>query len=185
MLIVPFDLRVAVPHFLVIGTPKSGTTSLFNWIMQHPDARAPSRKELHAWTPVLQPERACVDRPKCAVFNPKRRGLAPSWPLTKEAGGKVLVSYLENFARIDPREFGVTGEATPAYIYSPSALMMMRNPLMSHARLVVLLRDPAERAFSEFKNKRGGCTSRPSGAHRIVMVQIAIKCCRPRLSLCS
>lgn len=95
-----------------------------------------------------------MDKPTCAVFNPKRRGLAPAWPITKEVAGRVLESYLENFPRIDPREFGMTGEATPAYIYSASALLMLQNALMSHTRLIILLRDPAERAFSEFKNKR-------------------------------
>ena len=24
-----------LPHFAVLGTPKSGTTSLFNWLLQH------------------------------------------------------------------------------------------------------------------------------------------------------
>ncbi|KAL1495599.1 hypothetical protein AB1Y20_016959 [Prymnesium parvum] len=143
-----------LPHFLVVGTPKSGTTSLFNWIMQHPDARAPARKELHAWTPVLQPDRSCADRPGCAVFNPKRRGMGPAWPISKQVAGKMLDAYLANFPRIDPREFALTGEATPAYVYSPSALMLLQSALMSHTHILLLLRDPAERAFSEFKNKR-------------------------------
>ena len=51
----------------MLGTPKSGTTSLFNWILQHPEARQPQRKELHMWAPVLQPDKACLDRDTCSV----------------------------------------------------------------------------------------------------------------------
>ena len=36
-----------LPHFAVLGTPKSGTTSLFNWLLQHPEVMQPQRKELH------------------------------------------------------------------------------------------------------------------------------------------
>ena len=32
--------------FIVIGTPKSGTTTLFNWIREHPELFLPDGKEL-------------------------------------------------------------------------------------------------------------------------------------------
>ena len=35
------------PNFVVIGAPKSGTTSLFHYLKQHPDVYLPVRKELH------------------------------------------------------------------------------------------------------------------------------------------
>ena len=47
-----------LPHFALLGTPKSGSTSLFNWLLQHPQLSAPQRKELHMWAPVLQPDKA-------------------------------------------------------------------------------------------------------------------------------
>ena len=36
-----------LPDFVVIGTMKSGTTSLYTWLRRHPGARLPSMKEPH------------------------------------------------------------------------------------------------------------------------------------------
>ena len=35
------------PHFLIIGAQKSGTTSLYNYLIQHPQILAASQKEIH------------------------------------------------------------------------------------------------------------------------------------------
>jgi hypothetical protein len=40
------DLR-ARPHFVIIGTQRGGTTSLFQWLNTHPDVLRPTRKEIH------------------------------------------------------------------------------------------------------------------------------------------
>ena len=37
----------ALPDFVIIGTQKGGTTSLFNYLVQHPEIVAPYRKEVH------------------------------------------------------------------------------------------------------------------------------------------
>ncbi|MFZ0665720.1 MAG: sulfotransferase [Acidimicrobiales bacterium] len=36
-----------LPSFIIIGAQRSGTTSLYNWITQHPDVAPASQKELH------------------------------------------------------------------------------------------------------------------------------------------
>jgi hypothetical protein len=36
-----------LPSVLIIGTQRGGTTSLFNYLAQHPDVRPPLRKEVH------------------------------------------------------------------------------------------------------------------------------------------
>ncbi|MFD4854754.1 sulfotransferase domain-containing protein [Bacillus mycoides] len=37
----------SIPHFLIIGAQKCGTTSLYNYLIQHPQVHAASHKELH------------------------------------------------------------------------------------------------------------------------------------------
>ena len=37
----------SLPNFIIIGSPKSGTTSLFNYLIQHPDIVGITRKEPH------------------------------------------------------------------------------------------------------------------------------------------
>ena len=36
-----------IPHFLIIGAQKCGTTSLYNYLIQHPQVCAKITKELH------------------------------------------------------------------------------------------------------------------------------------------
>lgn len=36
-----------IPDFLIIGTQKGGTTSLFNYLKQHPETALPDQKEIH------------------------------------------------------------------------------------------------------------------------------------------
>ena len=37
--------KVKLPNFLIIGAPKSGTTTLFNCLNQHPEIFMPEKKE--------------------------------------------------------------------------------------------------------------------------------------------
>ena len=40
------DLR-GRPHFVILGTQRGGTSSLFRWLNAHPDVLRPTRKEIH------------------------------------------------------------------------------------------------------------------------------------------
>ena len=111
-----------IPNFLVIGVPKAGTTSLWHLLRQHPDIYMPKLKE----------PRFFVDIPD-------------SSPRHKQ------VSTLEEYRRL----FGgatsekMLGEASAGYFHN------VQNPgevseLLNNPKLVVMLRNPMERAFSHF-----------------------------------
>jgi hypothetical protein len=36
-----------LPHFIIIGTQRGGTTSLYNYLAQHPSVIALARREVH------------------------------------------------------------------------------------------------------------------------------------------
>ena len=38
------------PNFLIVGVPKAGTSSLYNYLKQHPEIYLPEQKELHYFT---------------------------------------------------------------------------------------------------------------------------------------
>ena len=57
--------------------------------------------------------------------------------------------YCDLFPRIDPRDFRITGEASPSYLYSAPALAFYMQPNLRMTRLVILLREPAERTASQ------------------------------------
>jgi len=65
----------AFPDFIIIGAQRSGTTSLFDYIMQSPQARPPVRKEIHffdryslppiEWYKAHFPDRRLLTRENC------------------------------------------------------------------------------------------------------------------------
>lgn len=110
-----------MPDFVIIGTQKGGTSSLFYYLNQHPSVKMSTPKEVHYYD-----------------INYKK-GIA--W-------------YKAHFPfKWDKR---LTGEASPYYIFHPHAPKRLKkdNP---EAKIIMLLRDPVERAFSHYKmNKKNG-----------------------------
>ncbi|MBM2821656.1 MAG: Sulfotransfer 1 protein [Thermoleophilia bacterium] len=115
----------ARPTFLVIGAQKSGTTSLRRYLSGHPAVLCANPKELH-------------------FFN--------------DAYHRGEWWYLAHFpwrtsALAERRRLGVRpaiGEATPAYLFHPRAAERVHafDPQM---KLVAVLRDPVERAYSQYQ----------------------------------
>jgi hypothetical protein len=113
-----------IPNFLIIGAQKSGTTSLYYYLNQHPEIFMVPDKELHYFT-YLDDE------------NHK-------YYLTE-------VQYIRQFH--NGRNFLAVGEASPSYLYSEKAPARIKdiNPEM---RLIAILRNPVERAYSNFLHNR-------------------------------
>jgi hypothetical protein len=101
-----------IPDFFIVGAGKSGTTSLYQYLIQHPSVFMPLNKEPH--------------------FFAERPGFTPLF--------KDLESYLSIFAACP--EGAVAGEASTSYLPSPTAahrihevqpkariIMVLRNPV--------------------------------------------------------
>ncbi|MHB8449182.1 MAG: sulfotransferase domain-containing protein [Mycobacteriales bacterium] len=120
-----------LPDWLVIGTPKSGTTALATWLAAHPDAYLAPEKEV-------------------SFFNEHfERGL--DW-------------YRSRFAAAGPDQR--VGEASPLYLYDARALRRMAAAVPG-AALVVLVREPVSRAWSNFHFLRSMGVERRSFAEAI------------------
>jgi hypothetical protein len=115
----------ARPNFLVIGAQKAGTTSLHRYLADHPAVLCATPKEVHYFN-----------------INFFQR---PAWYL--------MHFPFEARARSIRRRYGVeppVGELTPCYLFHPQV------PARVHAfdpemRLIALLRDPVERAYSQYQ----------------------------------
>ncbi|GAE30933.1 sulfotransferase family protein [Alkalihalobacillus hemicellulosilyticus] len=104
------------PTFLIIGAQKCGTTSLYNYLIQHPQINpTKSRKEIH-------------------FFDTNRYKKGISW-------------YNSQFIDSSNK---IAGEATPRYLYKEivPARVFKHFPQI---KLIILLRNPVERAFSQYK----------------------------------
>lgn len=120
------QLRV-LPDFLVIGAQKAGTTSLFNYLIEHPGILATVRKQMHYFD------------------NRYSRGhdwYRSHFPL------QLQRAYSEQ--RLGYR--CLTGEATPYYIFHPHAPRRIAQ-LLPHVKLIVLLRNPVDRAYSHYNHE--------------------------------
>lgn len=102
------------PHFLIIGTQKGGTSSLYNALTQHPQILKAARKEVH--------------------FFDQHYGRGHAW-------------YLRQFP--DCQAGQITGEASPFYMAHPLAASRIARHC-PETRLIVLLRNPADRAISHY-----------------------------------
>jgi hypothetical protein len=105
------------PDFIIIGTQRGGTTSLFHYLTAHPQIGKSFRKEVHYF-----------DR----YFD---RGI--DW-------------YLAHFPLRG--EFELVGEASPFYLFHPEAPERILAAV-PHARFLALLRNPVDRAFSQYHMK--------------------------------
>lgn len=126
----------ALPNFIVIGTQKGGTTSLLDYLVQHPQIRRAFAKELHFF-----------DGGRVAGDDTYARGAA---------------AYRANFPyRAALGREGITGEASPRYLFDPRVPLRI-HALTPDARLIAILRNPTERAISHyFHEVRAGRESRP------------------------
>lgn len=119
-----------LPTFIVVGAAKSGTTALYHWFDQHPGVYMSSVKEPHFFSG-LKPT---YSGPGDDRFN---QPIVTEWQ-----------DYLDLFSA--GSQFAVRGEASPSYLdlYQP-AIQRMREAVPG-VKIVILLRHPTRRAFSEY-----------------------------------
>jgi hypothetical protein len=116
----------SLPDFIIVGAQKSGTTSLYKYLLSHPniigihhqrpDGKTTWGKEIHYFG---------------SNFDRNEWWYRFHFPLT------LTLS----------RENAITGEASPEYIYHPHAAERIASPV-PEVKIIVLLRDPVDRATS-------------------------------------
>ena len=140
----------SVPNFFIAGAPKAGTTSLYHWLAAHPQVYMSPVKEpcyfsVEARPENFSPQYQTMIRQKMAdVKSSLDGGSARS-----QASGVVedWDDYLRLFAGVT-RETAV-GEASVSYLWSGTAAQGIAERF-PNARILFILRDPAERAFSQY-----------------------------------
>jgi hypothetical protein len=126
-----------LPNLLIVGAAKAGTTSLHALLSRHPAAFMSEPKEPRFFAYE-------GERPE-AFGGPGASDLISSIVRTR-------AEYEQLFAGvIDER---VIGESSPAYLYSPVAADRI-HATIPDAKIIVVLRDPAERAYSHWVDNVG------------------------------
>ena len=113
-----------LPDFVIIGAQKSGTTSLYDFIVKHPAIAPASKKELDYFS---------------VFYKYGEQWYRSNFPTNlsryrfyKKTGQKLL-----------------SGEATPNYLFYPAIPGRMKE-ILPDVKLIVILRNPVDRAYSHY-----------------------------------
>ncbi len=120
---------MTLPNFLIIGAAKCGTSSLYMYLKQHPDIFMSPIKEPHFFS----------------FTSETKKTQGPGDTVTEAITD--LEEYVHLFDGVKNEK--AIGEASPTYIYQPNAAKRIHN-LIPNAKLIAILRNPADRAFSAF-----------------------------------
>jgi hypothetical protein len=115
-----------LPDFLILGAAKAGTSSLYALLCQHPQVLPASRKEVHYFD---------------WGYDRGLRWYRSFFPLS-------LHMRLKTLALGRP---AVCGEGSPYYLFHPHSPRRIAGVLPG-AKLIALLRDPVDRAYSHYQH---------------------------------
>lgn len=116
----------ALPDFLIIGAQKGGTTSLYLYLNEHPHIGGAVIKEVN--------------------FFDKNHHLGLSWYRTQ-----FPIPWQKWYTRNVQKQNYVIGEASPSYLLSPHTPGRVAE-VLPDVKLIVLLRNPVERAYSQYRH---------------------------------
>jgi len=144
-----------LPDVFVLGVQKGGTSSLFAYLKMHPSYVAPYGKEHH----FLQDQAEVPAFFLSGARGKKWYALPTRWYLSarrpRAESYRTLFPARRTMERVERRtgSRAITGEHTPTYLYCES--VAKRIVAMSlRPKLVILLRDPVKRAFSDWQDLR-------------------------------
>jgi len=116
-----------LPDFLIIGAQKAGTTALYAYLRWHPEVTGPSFKEVSFF------DRHYTRGPKWYRAHLPAR---PRQWLARQRYGR----------------WPLVGEASPSYLFHLQVPDRVAT-LVPQARLIAVLRNPVDRAFSQYQHE--------------------------------
>ncbi len=138
-----------LPDFFIVGAAKAGTTSLYWYLNEHPEIFMSPIKEPHFFSKDFN----------FNLFRNEYKRVYESFNKDyfkqKELKFRHIAyiddfnDYLKLFQKAGDR---IAGEASTGYLYSKIAANEMKK-LIPDAKIIIVLRDPVERAYSHFLMK--------------------------------
>ncbi len=123
-----------MPNFFVVGAGKSGTTSIYEYLSEHPEIFMSPVKETNFF--------ALKDRDLPAEENdPLQMNHYPD-SITNWDDYKGLFTGASSYHK-------AIGEVSPMYLYSPIAALNIRQHVPD-AKIIAILRQPSDRLYSRY-----------------------------------
>ena len=124
-------MKNKLPNFLIVGAAKSGTSSLHQYLLQHPDIFMSTFNE----------KGVSVKEPQFLIKSKVEKRL--------HFGIWEWKEYLSIFEGV--KDQNVIGEASVFYLYYyKEAIKNIKTRLGNDVKIIILLRNPVDRAFSAF-----------------------------------
>jgi hypothetical protein len=117
-----------LPNFVIVGAQRCGTTSLYNYLVEHPDVSPAFMKETHFFD---------------LHFHKGLSWYRAHFPVVWNASRTAVRA---------PRSRRVAGEATPYYLFYPHTPHRV-HATVPGAKLIMLLRNPVDRAYSHYHHE--------------------------------
>lgn len=134
--------NVKLPDFLVVGAAKSGTTTLYYCLIQHPQIFMPKGKEPRFFSFMERPPRDSVP---------------------DHLEDKTIIWRFEDYIKLfeSAKEGQVIGEGSVGYLYTHNItidhIKSIYGEKFKHLKIIAILRNPVDRAFSQYLlHVRGG-----------------------------
>ncbi|MBE9129475.1 MULTISPECIES: sulfotransferase family protein [unclassified Coleofasciculus] len=114
-----------LPNFIIIGVQKAGTTSVYNYLNQHPQIYMSPVKETNF--------------------------LEKDWEELPNSS-KSKIDTLEKYCQLfeGAQDEIAIGEASPNYLFHYESSSRRIQRYVPNAKLIAILRNPAERAYSDY-----------------------------------
>ena len=118
---------MALPNLLIVGAAKSGTTSLHNYLNQHPEVFMCNPKEPH----FLINKEIGVERIPIGISD--------------------FATYKNMFSEGEGCKY--RGESSVMYLLFPEIVIPnIKQYLSSETKIIIMLRNPVERAYSGYQH---------------------------------
>ncbi|WP_305908383.1 sulfotransferase [Methylomarinum sp. Ch1-1] len=120
-----------IPDFFIMGFPKCGTTSLYNYLIQHPEVmKADGKEQWYFSTFPIEPIEYYKFR----------------YPFRID---KFIHKTIKN------RQL-LLGDGTPDYIFREKSIKLIKSTA-PNAKIIILVRNPIKRSYSYYKHEKRAC----------------------------
>lgn len=123
-------------NLFIVGAAKCGTTSLYEYLAQHPQIYMCPVKEPHFFSNK-------VENSNKELYQKPERGKKYHTKIIKDR--EVYDSLFD-----DGKGFKIRGEASPTYLWDPESALKIYN-YNSQAKIIVILRHPVDRLISSYQ----------------------------------
>jgi hypothetical protein len=139
-----------LPNFFIVGAPKAGTTALHHHLGQHPEIFMSPLKETFYFADEMRLQHLALERRAGFQRQVEETRRYLDGPVLEDRFAGIVEDW-SGYCRLfeGVREERAIGEATPMYLWSRTAPRRIAE-CVPDAKIIIILRDPADRAFYQY-----------------------------------